>query len=159
MRKNDRDFLPWKIFVPIMLAIFLFILFILYSSGLILNFGRHIYGEAMFTDMAAIIDQKEGKVIKVIFDNQSPSEKNIGGWGASQQACLTTTQGEYWCDFGKSITIPAHSKKTITLYFKNFQGNALNLKFVEIQILSNGLPTDQHGTSLCIPIKYDEIEG
>ena len=141
-RVTKDDFSPIKVLIIEIFVLGALTVFTLYWGGLLFNSGAEICGHATFEGMTIKVDQKQGNMIKVIFDNPTDTEMNIGGWDAKQEACLTTTKGEYWFDFDSFMgyTIPAHSKREAILAFNNVEGEAINLKIDCIQTLVHGLP-------------------
>ena len=154
--KDDVN--PIKIFLIEIIIILALVVLGLYQGGMIFNSGSSICGTATFQGMEVTINQKEGSIIKVTFDNQTDTDMNIGGWSANQRACLKTTEGEYWFDFNSFMgyDIPAHSTREALLAFKNVKGTITEVKIDKIQTLVDGLPTFGISGVVEIPVTYGE---
>ena len=104
-----------------------------------------IGSEASAEYMGMIVTAKltDSNQVLLTFANNTSTEFSIGGWERPQEACLETTNGEYWTKFNTwmGFDISSHSTKDITLSFENVQGNVKSLTIHEITSLVNGLLT------------------
>ena len=109
---------------------------------------------AEYMEMQVSAETSDNKTVILTFNNNTSTEFSIGGWGRPQEACLTTTTGEYWTGFNSfmGITIGAHSTQTIPLTFTDAQGESLSIRIHEITSLVNGLPTFGVSGDVVIPL-------
>ena len=140
-RVTKDDFSPIKVLIIEIFVLGALTVFTLYWGGLLFNSGAEICGHATFEGMTIKVDQKQGNMIKVIFDNP-------------------TAKGEYWFDFDSFMgyTIPAHSKREAILAFNNVEGEAINLKIDCIQTLVHGLPAFGGSKAIEIDFTNDDKE-
>ena len=103
--------------------------------------GMTVYAEMTGTNQLALT-----------FENNTDTEFSIGGWGRPQEACLKTTEGEYWTGFNTwmGYGIKTHSTSGCTLDFENVQGEPISVTIHEITNLWNGCPTSYSGSDLTI---------
>lgn len=112
-------------------------------------------GSSSFQGMTITATAINNTKNKFVFDNQTDTDMKIGGWGASTNVCLTTSDGEFWNKFtgNNGVDLPAHQKKDIEIYFDDSTGTPLSLKIEYIQTLNaNSLP----GTSGTVEIQLSQ---
>ena len=83
---------------------------------------------AEYMDMTVTAVLLDNSTVQLVFDNNTSTEFSIGGWSLPQEACLTTTKGEYWTKFNTwmGFKIETHTISEFTLSFENVEGEVSN---------------------------------
>ena len=103
----------------------------------------HYEASSQYMGMTVTASLKDNDQVQLTFDNHTSTDFSIGGWGRPQEACLVTSNGEYWTKFDAwmGFKIETHSTNDFTLSFDGVEGEVRSLTIHEITSLVNGLPT------------------